>query len=215
VQGHGRLAGAGAALDDQHPGEAGADDPVLLALDGGHDVAHAAGAAGREGGQQGRLAAEPVALGVAQRLQVEDVVLDAQDLPAPGPEMAAAHHPVAVGPGGPVERLGRGGAPVDQQRLAVVVEQPEAADVQVAAVGPVQPPEAQPVLGRGQLGQAASVPGHERVPVHPGLDVAAAVVAQRPLQLGLGALAQGVQAPVQHRDVGLFVFQLRGEILHP
>ena len=81
--------------------------------------------------------------------------------------------------------------------------------------GEVQPAEAQAVLGRVQLGQAAAVPGHEGVPVDPGLDVAAAVVAQGPLQLGLGALAQGVQPPVQQRHVRLFLFQLSGEILHP
>ena len=215
MQGHGGLAGARPALDDQDAGEVGADDPVLLGLDGGHDVGHAAGAAGREGGQQGRLAAEPLALVVAERLRVEHVVLDPEDLPAAGPQVPAADHAARGGPGGPVERLGRGGAPVDQQRFAVVVEQPQAADVQVAAVGVVQPPEAEAVLGRGQLGQAPAVPGHERVPVHPGRHVAAAVVAQGPLQLGLGALAQRVQAPVQHRHVGLFLLQLSGEILHP
>ena len=79
----------------------------------------------------------------------------------------------------------------------------------------VQPPEAQPVLGRGQLGQAAAVAGHERVPVHPGLEAAAAVGRQGALQLGLGPLAQGVKAPVQHVHVGLFLLQLSGEILHP
>jgi hypothetical protein len=129
--------------------------------------------------------------------------------------VSAADHPGRGGPGGPVERLGRGGAPVDQQRLAVVVEQPQAADVQVAAVGPVQPAEAQAVLGRGQLGQAVAVAGHEGVPVDPGLEVATAVVAKGPLQLGPGAFAQGIEAPVQQCHVGLFLFQLSGEILHP
>jgi hypothetical protein len=85
----------------------------------------------------------------------------------------------------------------------------------VAAVGPVQPPEAQAVLGGGQLGQAAAVPGHERVPVHPGLEVAAPVRPQGPLELGLGPLTQGVEAPVQHVHVGLFLLQLSGEVLHP
>ena len=215
MQGHGGLAGARPALDDQDPGEVGPDDPVLLGLDGGHDVAHPAGAAGREGGQQGRLAAEALALGVAQRVQVEHVVLDPEDLAAAGPQVPAADHAAGGGPGRPVERLGRGSAPVHQQRFAVVVEQPHPPDVQMAAVGPVEAAEAQAVLGRGQLGQPPAVPGHEGVPVHPGLDVAAALVAESPLQLGLGALAQGVQAPVQHRHVGLFLFQLSGEILHP
>ena len=85
----------------------------------------------------------------------------------------------------------------------------------MAAVGVVQPAEAEALLGGGELGQPPAVPGHERVPFDPGLDVAAAVVAQRPLQLGLGPLAQRVQPPVQHGHVGLFLFQLSGEILHP
>ena len=85
----------------------------------------------------------------------------------------------------------------------------------MAAVGVVQPPEAEAVLGGGELGQPPAVPGHERVPLDPGVDVAAAVVAQRPLQLGLGPLAQRVQPPVQHGHVGLFLFQLSGKILHP
>ena len=37
------LAGAGGALDAERVGQPGPDDPVLLGLDGGHDVAHRAG----------------------------------------------------------------------------------------------------------------------------------------------------------------------------
>ena len=43
VEGHGRLAGPRAALDDEDTGKLGADDRVLLSLDGGDDVAHPAG----------------------------------------------------------------------------------------------------------------------------------------------------------------------------
>ena len=45
VQRRDRLAGARAALHDQHALQGGADDPVLLGLDGSHHVAHPAGAA--------------------------------------------------------------------------------------------------------------------------------------------------------------------------
>ena len=44
VQRHDGLAGARAALHDQDPGQLGPDDLVLLALDGGDDVAEPAGA---------------------------------------------------------------------------------------------------------------------------------------------------------------------------
>ena len=49
VQGDDGLAGAGAALDDEHAGELGPDDLVLLALDGGDDVGEAAGAGRLDG----------------------------------------------------------------------------------------------------------------------------------------------------------------------
>ena len=58
VQGDDRLAGAGAALHDEDAGQLGADDLVLLALDGGDDVGEAAGAAGLEGGDEGAVAGD-------------------------------------------------------------------------------------------------------------------------------------------------------------
>ena len=58
VEGDRRLARARAALDHQHPGQRGPDDLVLLALDGGDDVGHPAGAGPVEGGQQGGRAAD-------------------------------------------------------------------------------------------------------------------------------------------------------------
>ena len=54
VQGHGRLAGARAALHDQHPSEWGPDDLVLLALDRGDDVGHPAGPGTVQRGPGGR-----------------------------------------------------------------------------------------------------------------------------------------------------------------
>ena len=55
VQGDDGLAGARAALHDEHAGQLGADDLVLLALDGGDDVAEAAGA----GASRARRSAAP------------------------------------------------------------------------------------------------------------------------------------------------------------
>ena len=52
VQGHRRLARPRAALDDHDAGQRGADDLVLLPLDGGDDVAHVAGPGPLEGGQE-------------------------------------------------------------------------------------------------------------------------------------------------------------------
>ena len=50
------LAGAWAALDDQEAFVGGADDAVLLRLDGGDDVAHAAVARGAHRGDELTLA---------------------------------------------------------------------------------------------------------------------------------------------------------------
>ena len=54
MQGHDGLAGAGTALHDEHAGLRRADDLVLLALDGGDDVAELAGATAFERGEQGQ-----------------------------------------------------------------------------------------------------------------------------------------------------------------
>jgi hypothetical protein len=208
VQGDGGLAGARPALDDQDARQVRADDAVLLGLDGGDDVAHAAGPARAQGGEQRRLAVESLPLGVAERVEVQHVVVDVDDHARPGPQVAAAHDPAWRGRRRPVERLRRRGAPVDQQRLAVVVQQPDPSDVEAGAVGHVQPAEAQPVLGRRQLREPVGVPGHERVAVQACLQVAAAVRPQRPLQLPAGVRAQPVQPLVQHRHVGLFLLEL-------
>ena len=63
VQRHRRLAGAGAALDDEDPGQRRADDLVLLALDGADDVAHVARPGLAERGQEGAGAAQDQPVG--------------------------------------------------------------------------------------------------------------------------------------------------------
>ncbi len=69
MQRHDGLAGAGAALHDQQAGQLGADDLVLLALDGGDDVGEPSGASRLDGGEQraaaGELVPRAVTVGVA------------------------------------------------------------------------------------------------------------------------------------------------------
>jgi len=90
VQGHGGLAGTRAALHDQHPREARTDDLVLLGLDRLHDVAHPAGPAGAERGQQRRLAGQPLVFrGIGGR-QVQNLIVHAHHGPAPGLDVTAA-----------------------------------------------------------------------------------------------------------------------------
>lgn len=75
VQGDGGLAGAGAALDDQDAAVGGADDPVLFGLDGLHDVVHAAGAGGVEGGEQHGVRVGALVTGAFGVGEVEDLVV--------------------------------------------------------------------------------------------------------------------------------------------
>ncbi len=97
VQGHRRLAGTGAALDDHDAQERRADDLVLLPLDGGHDVPHDPGPGPFERGQEGAGAAE---------LELELSALAVGAL-AVGPAM-----PVLVGPTGAAGPVGAGDRPV-------------------------------------------------------------------------------------------------------
>ena len=131
VQGDGGLAGARAALDDQHAAGVGADDPVLLGLDGADDVGHPAGAGGVQRGQQHRLAGQAGPLRDVRIVEVEGLVGDADDGAPAGADVPAAADAEVVQRGRGVEGLGGRGAPVDQQRLLVAVLglQPDPADV--------------------------------------------------------------------------------------
>ena len=127
---------------------AGADDQVLLGLDGGDDVAHGVAAGLAERGHQGAVAddGQLVAVEVRRQLGAHQVVLDAQDAAALGADDATPDDTAGVDRGGAVEG-GRGrGPPVDDQRRVVLVEDADAADVQglgdvggvVGAYGPLR-----------------------------------------------------------------------------
>ena len=142
------LAGAGPAGHHEDPGERRPDGFVLLGLDGGDDVAHAAGALAVDGGQERALAhhREPGLLG---GVGVEHLVVEPEQAAAPGLEVAAPGDAHGVDGGRAVERLGDRGPPVDDQRHEVVVVHRDAADVEraVGLVGGlrehVEAPEAQ------------------------------------------------------------------------
>ena len=130
MQRHDGLAGAGAALDHQHAGQRRPDDLVLLALDGGDDVAHAPGAGRLERGDERAVALEAGALAQVEGVLAEQLVLDAEQLAAAGGEVAAAGQAHGLAAGGPVERLGHRRPPVDDHRLLVLVRHRQAADVE-------------------------------------------------------------------------------------
>ncbi|MGY4646120.1 hypothetical protein ACVW07_003953 [Cellulomonas sp. URHB0016] len=166
VQRHGGLAGAGTALDDECTSQLGADDRVLLRLDGGDDVSHPTGATGGEAREQGALpgqAGEAVVALAAQQVQVQHLVLDAGHRATLRDDVPSQDDTVGMRRRGPVERLGRRCAPVGQQRRLVLVRQPEPADVAQGLVLEVQPAEHQPLLDGLELRDAVLVQRGERV----------------------------------------------------
>ncbi len=98
VQGDGGLAGAGAALDDEDAAVRGADDGVLLGLDGLHDVVHAAGAGGVERGEQHLVGVPALVAGAGGVGEVEDLVVEGGDRAAGGADVAAAERPIGSYP---------------------------------------------------------------------------------------------------------------------
>jgi hypothetical protein len=162
VQRHRGLAGARAALHDDSAGQWHPDDPVLLGLDRGDDVAHPRAARRGQSGEQGRVGrgirAGP---GCAE---VEHVVVQCDDAflrpdtgqpqaPAPGDTVRRCNGGAVEGPGGRCP-------PVDQRGLAVGVGEPDAADVGGRAGRVVEPAEGQP-------GACGAEPGG---PVGPAVD---------------------------------------------
>ncbi len=171
VQGDGGLAGAGSALDDHDAPVRGADDAVLVGLDGAHDVAHAAGAGGVEGGEQHGVAGGVLVAGAGVVAQVEDLVVQVGDAAALGGDVPAAAQPHRGVAGGQVERAGDVGPPVDEDRGALVVvgAQADAPDVMGLPGGQVDTAEAEGAVHRVQRGEQPGALGDQDVPFQPGL----------------------------------------------
>ena len=132
MQGDDGLAGARAAGDLGDATGRGADGLVLVALDRRDDVAHLGAAAAGQRGQERAVADDDEVVG---RLGDHEVVLDADDVGALAAQHPAAQHVHGLDRGGAVEGGSRGGAPVDDQGLVVVVADAEPADVAGLAVG--------------------------------------------------------------------------------
>jgi hypothetical protein len=127
VERHDGLAGAGAAVHDEGTPCVGADDGVLVGLDGAEDVAHLRGPVLAEAREEGRLVVEGRTARPAGRC--EDLVPVVGD-PTTRPAVAAPagqSHGVGVRRG--EQRLGRGRAPVDEQPTTCTVGETEPSDV--------------------------------------------------------------------------------------
>ncbi len=221
------LAGARTALDDEDTAMLGPDDRVLLGLDRRHDVVHLPGARGVQSGKQRGFSGHATGrrgVGVLEGgVEVEVLVVQCGDGAAAAADVATQHDTVGRGGGREVERTRLRRAPVEQQRLVVVVlvEDAEAADVAdlravlrrgSGGVRPVVPhvdaAEAQAVLGGVVL--------RDVLGVHVGVRLAFAArlrgasgLAQHAGQPGLRVLAQTVEMRVEHRHVGLLAIELR------
>ena len=128
VQGDDGLAGARAAVDDERAAGSRADDGVLVGLDGAEHVAHPGRPVAAEAGDERRLVVERGGVPV-EPVGGEHLVPVVGD-PAAGPAVpAAARQAHRVGVRRAEERLGRGGAPVEQQPAARAVGEAEPSDV--------------------------------------------------------------------------------------
>ena len=224
VQRDGGLAGAGTARDDEDPGDVGADGFVLLGLDGGDDVAHAAGAFLVEGGEQRTLPHHGEARGLGG-VGVEHLVVEADDLPAVGLEVAAAGDAHRLDGRGPVEGLGEGRAPVDDQRREVVVGDRDATDVErlgglggpaVGGIGgsvgveEVEAAEGERRVADVEAGQAAAGVGLGGLALEPGLVGAASSDLGVALGHPFGRPTHDVEPGVRDVEMALLGLQLGG-----
>lgn len=171
VQRDGRLAGAGTALDDEDTAVRGADDAVLLRLDGPHDVTHPAGPGGIQRGQQHGVAVAVLETGAVVVPEVQDLVMELGDRTPLGRDVPTPPEPHRHMPGGEIEGPGDRRAPVDQKRrvLGVVRTDPDAADMVRGAVGEIDAPETERAVHRVQRGEQTRPLRDEHIAFEPGL----------------------------------------------
>jgi hypothetical protein len=181
VQGDDGLARTRTAVDHERSAGAGADDRVLVGRDGTEHVPHTRRAAGPQAGDESGLVIE---CGVAlQPVKAEDLVPVVAN-PTAGPAVpAAARQTHRVGVGRREERLGCGGAPVDQEPTTRTVGEAEPSDVH--RLGAVCADHAAKAYVQAEAAQQAQVRGQ---PVNLQVPI------QRPPTLAPRGLAQGVEA---------------------
>ncbi len=211
MQRDGRLASAGATLNDEHALELRADDAILLGLDRRDDVRHATGPLGGESGEQRTLALELSGVALEQR-GIEDLVLDTDDAAPLGQQVAACPCTEWGRGSGLVERAGLRNTPVEQDRLLVFVAQPDPADVPVHGFVTIgfefETAEGESLIDLTQLHDAVLVEAREGVALRASLMIAADVEEANRIELLLRLEPQRVQSRVEGRHVVLLALQL-------
>ena len=157
-------------------------------------------------------AASPIRLRVVlvgQGGQVEDVVVDGDDGPSGQPDVAAPEHPHRVLRRRPVEGLRHRRAPVEQQRIVIVVEKTDTADVRRLPVDGIEAAETQSALHGEQLIVTTGIRPGEGLAFGGGLVGAGrrTAVGQSEI-LGGRAVASAVENLVQHGHIALFLVDL-------
>ena len=201
VQGDDGLSRPRTAVDDEGAGGARADDRVLVGLDGAEHVAHPRRPVAAQAGDEGGLVVECRGVPV-EPVGGEHLVPVVAD-PAAGPAVpAAAGQAHRVGVRRPEERLGGGGAPVEQQPATRAVGEAESSDVHgLGVVRANDVPQAQVQTEAAQGAQASGQAVDLQVPV------------QRLLARAAGRLALGVEAVGQVGDRLLEALRDRREVL--
>lgn len=160
------LAGSRTALHHHRLVEVRTDDTVLLALDGGHDIGHFAGAFGVKRRKQSTLAGQCAIGGRLADLigmHVEHLILDADHFPETQRDMPAHDDVAMIRRRRLIERACRVGAPVGENRLMILIGQADTPNVAMRAMHVVEPAENQTILHRTKLGETVLVHGGEGI----------------------------------------------------
>jgi hypothetical protein len=165
-------------------------------------IGHAARAPALESGHEHRFSAQGAAVVVGQRLLVEDLVVDGDHAAALTQQVAAEHEALGLAGRRPVEGLGGGRSPVDEQGLEALVGQADAPDVVAVAGLEVDAPEAQRSAADVVAGQRALQQVDLGVALEQGLAMAG-LVQPHLGQAGRGVAPQLGQAAVEPVDVPL------------
>ena len=195
MQPDGGLPRARPALDDEGAVGLGGDQAILVRLDRGDDVPHAALATALE------LLEQEVGDGRALHAgAVERLVGDVDDATALGAIAAPLRDPLRIGRRGGVERTRGRRLPVDDEHLVLVVVHPAAADVErPEASVERQAPEAEAALGVLERPDA---------PLRPRLHRDRGELGGHRVAGALERRAHRVEARVGVVDVGLFLGEL-------
>ena len=166
VQRHGGFAGTRSTLHHHGLVEVGANNAILLGLDGCHDIGHLAGALGVQRCEQRAFAGQSA---VRRRLpdlvgvHIEYLVFNADHFTEAECDMAAHYDIAMIGRRRFVERTCRVGSPIGEDRLVVFVGQSDTPDVSVRTVDIVESAEHQAIFDGTQLGEAILVHGGEGI----------------------------------------------------